>query len=161
MTDTSISAGRGDSGRASHAEGWNAQARGGKSHAEGNGTVAVGENSHAEGQGTKALGEASHVQGKHNIPDTEKKYAHIVGNGASDYERSNAHTLDWNGNAWFAGEIILGGTYNSETKLVEGANKVITEKELNNYKYEFTEEDKTLIVNAVIAALPNGDEVSY
>ena len=40
----------------------------------------------------------------------EGKYAHIVGNGISDTERSNAHTLDWDGNAWFAGDIYVGGT---------------------------------------------------
>lgn len=38
------------------------------------------------------------------------RYAHIVGNGNSDSDRSNAHTLDWNGNAWFAGKVYVGGT---------------------------------------------------
>lgn len=33
------------------------------------------------------------------------KYAHIVGNGESDSARSNAHTLDWDGNAWYAGSV--------------------------------------------------------
>lgn len=33
------------------------------------------------------------------------RYAYIVGNGTSDTERSNAHTLDWKGNAWYAGEV--------------------------------------------------------
>jgi hypothetical protein len=37
------------------------------------------------------------------------KYAHIVGNGTSTSKRSNAHTLDWEGNAWFAGKITKGG----------------------------------------------------
>ena len=126
-------------GQASHAEGWNAHAEGGKSHAEGNGTVAVGENSHAEGQGTKALGEASHVQGKHNIPDTEKKYAHIVGNGASDYERSNAHTLDWDGNAWFKGTIKVGGTsYDDGDEIV---TKSVLEQAIKEYLSKLTAEE--------------------
>ena len=37
--------------------------------------------------------------------DTENKYAHIVGNGENETKRSNAHTLDWDGNAWFAGSV--------------------------------------------------------
>ena len=35
----------------------------------------------------------------------KSKYAHIVGNGESNSARSNAHTLDWDGNAWFAGTV--------------------------------------------------------
>lgn len=34
-------------------------------------------------------------------------FAHIVGNGMSENERSNAHTLDWEGNAWFAGDVYV------------------------------------------------------
>ena len=30
---------------------------------------------------------------------------HIVGNGTSDGYRHNAHTLDWSGNAWYAGTV--------------------------------------------------------
>lgn len=41
---------------------------------------------------------------------TRGKYAHIVGNGTSDEERSNAHTLDWNGVGWFQGGLQVGGT---------------------------------------------------
>lgn len=37
------------------------------------------------------------------------KYVHVVGNGTSDTVRSNAHTLDWEGNAWFAGDVKVGG----------------------------------------------------
>ena len=48
------------------------------------------------------------MQGKYNINDVDDKYAHIVGNGTSN-ERSNAHTIDWNGNAWFAGDAYVGG----------------------------------------------------
>ena len=36
-------------------------------------------------------------------------YAQIIGNGSSDTRRSNAYTLDWDGNAWFAGNIYEGG----------------------------------------------------
>lgn len=47
-------------------------------------------------------------------------YAHIVGNGTVS-KPSNAHTLDWDGNAWFAGyvegnAIILPSTTEGSTK---------------------------------------------
>ena len=66
---------------------------------------AYGKASHSEGIGTSAFGDYSHAQGKYNLVDTEGKFAHIVGNGESYDARSNAHTLDWEGNAWFAGTV--------------------------------------------------------
>lgn len=66
--------------------------------------------SHAEGDRTIASSENQHVQGKYNIEDATNTYAHIVGNGTSDTSRSNAHTLDWNGNAWYAGKLTQEGT---------------------------------------------------
>lgn len=93
------------SSRCSHAEGNNTTASNDSSHAEGSDTTASGEFSHAEGYYTIASGSYSHVQGKYNIDDTNGKYAHIVGNGASFAARSNAHTLDWEGNAWYAGTV--------------------------------------------------------
>ena len=91
---------------ASHAEGYETMAKGKGAHAEGGNTKASGYFSHAEGYHTTAIGEYQHVQGKYNIADTTN-YAHIVGNGSED-EPSNAHTLDWEGNAWFAGNIYIG-----------------------------------------------------
>ena len=88
----------------SHAEGNNTTASGDCSHAEGNSTTASAWGSHAEGLDTKASSDSQHVQGKYNIEDTANTYAHIVGNGTSD-ARSNAHTLDWSGNAWYAGTV--------------------------------------------------------
>ena len=93
------------SGMFSHAEGSTTTASGVNSHAEGDYTTASGASSHAEGYGSKASSQFQHVQGKYNIEDKNRKYAHIVGNGAGDAKRSNAHTLDWKGNAWFAGEV--------------------------------------------------------
>lgn len=98
------------SGLASHAEGTSTAASGDSAHAEGDNSFASGYISHAEGQSTIASGDYQHVQGKFNIEDTENKYAHIVGNGDPSTGRANAHTLDWQGNAWFAGKIKLGGT---------------------------------------------------
>ena len=93
---------------ASHAEG-SSIASGRLSHAEGSVTTASGKYSHAEGFKTIAASEGQHVQGKCNVEDADRKYAHIVGNGyvtaGNDVVRSNAHTLDWDGNAWFAGTV--------------------------------------------------------
>ena len=97
-------------GKSSHAEGFGAKANGKFSHAECRNTEANGSDSHAEGNGTVANGECQHSQGKYNIIDTDGKYLHIVGNGRDISNRSNAHTLDWSGNAWFAGEVKVGGT---------------------------------------------------
>lgn len=73
------------------------------------GYEALGEYSHSEGEGTIAQGNAQHTQGRYNIIDTENKYAHIVGNGTNENARSNAHTVDWNGNGWFAGAVEATG----------------------------------------------------
>ena len=98
------------SGYASHAEGSTTTASGVNSHAEGDYTTASGASSHAEGYGSKASSQFQHVQGKYNIEDKDRKYAHIVGNGAGDAKRSNAHTLDWKGNGWYAGKLSQEGT---------------------------------------------------
>ena len=66
---------------------------------------ATGVASHAEGFYTTALGYAQHVQGTYNIRDYNEEFAHIVGNGTHYSLLSNAHTLDWKGNAWFAGGV--------------------------------------------------------
>ena len=92
-------------GYCTHAEGYHTVAYGAISHSEGCSTKTIGAFSHAEGIGNIAQGDAQHVQGKYNIQDTDNKYAHIVGNGPSTYLRSNAHTLDWEGNAWYQGSV--------------------------------------------------------
>lgn len=114
------------SGKSSHAEGNSDELFGGlttaagdASHAEGVANTASGDGSHVEGYHNLASGRYQHVQGKYNIEDTANKYAHIVGNGTAGYDesagayvttRSNAHTLDWDGNAWFAGTVTCTNT---------------------------------------------------
>ena len=88
-----------------HAEGSGTTASGYNSHAEGSGTTASGDNSHAEGVGTTAASAGQHVQGRFNRVDTENKYAHIIGNGNNSLIRSNCHTVDWDGNAWYKGTV--------------------------------------------------------
>ena len=105
------------SNSSSHAEGFKTTASGYHSHTEGEGTIASGTDSHAEGAKTIANGNYQHVQGKFNIEDNENKYAHIVGNGDST-ARSNGHTLDWDGNAWFKGNVSIDGTPTTDNELV-------------------------------------------
>lgn len=115
-------------GDCSHAEGELTTARGLRSHAEGGNTTASALCSHAEGSRTIAQGIYSHVQnlftvatedsqtviGKYNAATvtgsgTEADpyvysdvgdYAFIIGNGTDNptANRSNALTVDWNGN---------------------------------------------------------------
>lgn len=93
------------SGQGAHAENYGTEASGKNSHAEGLISIAKGNGSHAEGFGTVASAKYQHVQGKYNVEDTEGRYAHIVG-GGSDAERRNIHTLDWEGNAEYDGDVI-------------------------------------------------------
>ena len=93
------------SGDSAHAEGSGTTASADSAHAEGMGTKAIGLYSHVEGNGTIAHGNSQHVQGEYNVEDTEGKYAHIVG-GGTYVVRKNIHTLDWDGNAEFAGNVV-------------------------------------------------------
>jgi hypothetical protein len=54
------------------------------------------------------------------------KYIQIVGNGTSDTARSNAHTLDWGGNAWYQGDVYVGGGGQDED-----SKKLATESYVN------------------------------
>ena len=92
-------------GMYSHAGGYETDSLGYVSYTEGAHTKATGDYSHAEGCGTIANTMAQHVQGKYNLLDEDSKYLHIVGNGESDSSRSNAHTVDKEGNGWFAGTV--------------------------------------------------------
>ena len=118
------------SGHYSHAEGSNTKASGDYSHAEGQRSQASGSMSHAEGFRTTASSNYQHVQGKYNIEDSNNIYTDIIGNGKSDTERSNAATVDWNGNGWYAGDVYVGST--SGTNKDEGSKKLATEEYVNS-----------------------------
>ena len=82
----------------------------------------------ATGKGTIANGNSQTVIGKLNIIDTKDgfakgKYVFIIGNGSYEDERdlvlantiksrSNAFTVDWNGNTWASGSITATGSVN-------------------------------------------------
>ena len=115
-----------------HAEGYGTTASRGDSHAEGSLTTASGGASHAEGVYTIANHQAQHVFGTYNIadpssanPDTKGNYVEIVGNGVGDNTRSNARTLDWQGNEWLAGNFSI-----ASGKSITIGSTTITEAQL-------------------------------
>lgn len=132
------------SGYASHIEGGGCYAQGSCSHSEGLATTTKGNYSHSEGRYTIAGSPAQHVEGIANIEDTDSKYIHIAGNGSFE-ERSNAYTLDWDGNAEYAGDVVAYGCsgnevpisladINSRTAVLEEANseiELITSEEIS------------------------------
>lgn len=88
---------------AAHAEGSNTVAgdpdsvAGEAAHAEGRDTYATADYSHAGGYMTRAASDCQTVIGRNNIVDQSGTYLFIIGNG-SRYTKSNAFTVDWNGN---------------------------------------------------------------
>ena len=141
------------SSNCSHAEGYKTTAGGVYSHAEGSNTNASAFASHAEGQSTTASGSASHVQGKYNIEDTGNNYTHIVGNGTND-KRSNAHTLDWNGNAWFAGDVYTGST--SGTNKDEGSVKLAKITEVPTKTSQLTNDSQFVTSTDILSNIVDG-----
>lgn len=111
------------SGLYSHAEGYQTTASGECSYAEGHQTTASGQGSHAEGMRTIAAGSFQHVEGQYNIEDTENKYAHIIGKGTPRKKR-NIYTVDWNGNAEYAGNVTATDSSGNKTSLLETIHKV-------------------------------------
>lgn len=101
------------SGSSTHAEGYHTVASINSAHAEGNTTTASGRFSHSQNLGTIAKCKSQTALGEYNIADTSiyesirGNYAIIVGNGTADDARSNALTVDWNGNV----DIASGAQY--------------------------------------------------
>lgn len=99
-------------------------------HASCGGETKYTEYGFATGKGTVANGSSQTVIGKLNIVDTtdeylKGKYVFIIGNGLYEEEtdhslfqaktiksRSNAFTVDWDGNTWAAGSITATGSVN-------------------------------------------------
>ena len=153
------------SGDKSHAEGYYTTASGVYSHAEGDNTTASGGSSHAEGYHTIASKIYQHVQGKYNVEDIYGNYAHIVGNGDST-ARSNAHTLGWDGNAWFAGDIYVGSTSGTNKdkgskKLVAAPTDAVAGDLLMYDGTNWVKLSKADLIAEIIAALPSAEEASF
>lgn len=118
------------SAKAGHAEGEFSFSGGEASHAQNIGTAANAKASSASGLFTTANGEAQHVQGKYNKPDSDNKYAHIIG-GGTENEEKNIHTVDWEGNAEYSGDVIAHGCEEENPASLLGVASII------NQEYEF------------------------
>ena len=78
--------------------------------------------------------------------DAQGKYVHVVGNGVSS-ARSNAYTLDWDGNGWFAGDVFVGGASQddgSQTVVANGDSEIIL-KSSGGKKFKITVDDSGTI----------------
>lgn len=102
------------SGTNSFAQGFYADASGVDSFAQGYYTSASGYYSYAHGANTIANHKSQHVFGECNVEDPSSAaisargtYVEIVGNGLGLNARSNARTLDWDGNERLKGDIYV------------------------------------------------------
>lgn len=138
-------------GRGSTAVGNITNATGEYAVAEGESTTASGKGSHAEGYKTLAKSAYQHVAGKWNTADAAAKYLRIDGNGTAEDSRSNAHTLDWSGNAWFAGDVYTGGTEQSEGK------KLATEEDVAR----LIEQNEGQIVTGEVTPETTGNSLTF
>ena len=64
----------------------------------------------ADGSHGNVSGRPQETFGQFNIPDDTQKYMAIGGNGTDNEHRSNAYMLDYDGNAYFSGNVKIGGT---------------------------------------------------
>ena len=92
--------------------------------------------------------------------EPEKKYLHIAGNGTSSPDtgdiRSNAHTLDWNGNAWYAGGITAVGNLNVSNGAVYTSGNVLYGAAWNDYA-EYRAQKEKIEPGYCVASANNGE----
>jgi hypothetical protein len=128
----------------SFAEGSGTMSSGAYSHSEGDNTTASGQSSHTQGTGTIANHKSQNVSGEFNVADTSSatasqrgNYIEIVGNGTAIESRSNARTLDWDGNERLMGDLYVGcnadGTGGTKIENVAFATNSEIEDIINNY----------------------------
>ena len=114
-------------GLSSHAEGGSTRATGTYAHAEGMDSTASGLSAHAQNEGTIAASRAQTAMGKYNEEDDADEFAMIIGNGSDVDHRSNALTLDWNGNMEIAGDLKINGS-ESISEALDGATKYLPDE---------------------------------
>jgi hypothetical protein len=110
-----------------------------------------GTNSLAHGLWTRAGSADQHVEGRCNIIDNANKYAYIIGNGhltddTSSPYYSNAHTVAWDGTAWYQGDVYVGST--------SGTNKDAGSKVLATKEYVDSKTSANYTYDKVVYVLP-------
>ncbi len=103
----------------------NGKIQGDRSLSVGERTVARGTNSAAIGMCVESNSAGQLAFGAYNNINEDDRYTLIVGNGTGESHRSNAHTLDWNGNAWFKKDVYVGGNNQDE------GNKLLSTKDIS------------------------------
>lgn len=141
----------------SRAYGWGSHSKAWFATAEGKFTITEegADYSEATGEGTVATAPVSKVGGRFNVRDDKKEYLEIIGNGTDHYNRSNARTLDHQGNAWYAGEVSVGNNRDvlAKSKDIQPLDKRIKFLELVNEGHTHTfETDST---TASVKAIPS------
>ena len=139
-------------GKGAHIEGWNTLTNPGT------------EAAHVEGYYTIADAAYHHIEGKYNLQDGDAMYQHIAGNGTSS-NRSNSHTLDWQGNAVFAGTVSNSGAdyaeyfeWLDENDNVDDRVGYIVTLEGNKIKFANSEDDVLGIVSGTATVLGDNAE---
>lgn len=132
------------------------------------GSMALGGNCYANkiysvaiGHGVESNGKAQIVLGRYNIKDSAEKYVLIVGNGKeataeTDYRtvKSNGLTVDWDGNVWVQSAVTVGADKKELATKEYVDNVAAGSVDMSSYaSREYVDE--------AIAAIVNGDEVSY
>lgn len=90
------------------------------------------------------------------------RYIRVIGNGvngSSGIVRSNAYTLDWDGNAWFSGDVYVGST--SGTNKDDGSKKLATVDDMEQGIQEIRNRMPHLYTVFVQNEIDNNGESTY
>lgn len=109
----------------------------------------------AIGEGTIAASDVQLAAGKYNIEDTNDMYACILGNGSSDTARSNALTVDWDGNIVSGGTLTLGDTILTEDD-IKALKPIKSDGTLTLGDTTLTEEQLKILVS-----IKSSEEVTF
>ena len=165
-------------GQSATASGYYSIALGPLARAKGNRSIAIGHDCHADKDYCTAIGYDTIADGTYSVAVGAGVVAHgdnqialgqfnagdqinllVVGNGTSSTTRSNAHTLNKKGVAWFRGDVYTGGTS------ITGATKLakVTELDAKVDKVEgkgLSTNDFTDDLNTKLAGIAAGAEVN-
>ena len=120
------------SGVASHSEGRGNTVSGHYAHVEGRNNTVTASYAHAGGIGNTANGQAQTVIGKYSSSHNSTDLL-VVGNGTSDTNRSNAMTLDTDGNVIFKGGIGSRLTFESRSDMITKMSSLLWNTPYNFY----------------------------
>lgn len=114
----------------------------------------------ADGSHGNVSGRPQETFGQFNVPDDTQKYMAIGGNGTDNEHRSNAYMLDYDGNAYFSGNVKIGGTPTNDN---DAATKAYVDAHSGNSKQGDWNQNDTMAAD-YIKNRPGaymGDETIY